>query len=191
MMTKTIRTYPLSDEEYAKRIYELIIGDDIDDCDVKGAFEALQTLTEREQYVLSLRIRHLQTQKIVGQKIGVSIARVGQIEHKALRKLRHPPLNRLISKYKRQKWLSEQEKLKNRGVVSMDLCIEEVNFSTRAYHCLKRIGIDTVRDLYNKTSKDMTGVRNLGRKSLDEIIQVMQKLGFEDWPLRKGADEAT
>ena len=50
--------------------------------------------------------------------------------------------------------------------------------SVRSFNCLKRAGIDTVRDLVNKTEEDMIRVRNLGKKSLEEVIQKLQSLGL-------------
>jgi DNA-directed RNA polymerase subunit alpha len=48
----------------------------------------------------------------------------------------------------------------------------------RSYNCLKRAGINTVEDLTNKTEADMMKVRNLGRKSLDEVVQKLKTLGL-------------
>ena len=57
--------------------------------------------------------------------------------------------------------------------------IEELDLSVRSFNCLKRAGIDTVGDLINRTEEDMIKVRNLGRKSLEEVIQKVQSLGLE------------
>ena len=57
--------------------------------------------------------------------------------------------------------------------------IEELDLSVRSFNCLKRAGIDTVGDLINRTEEDMIKVRNLGRKSLDEVIQKVHSLGLE------------
>jgi DNA-directed RNA polymerase subunit alpha len=51
--------------------------------------------------------------------------------------------------------------------------------SVRAFNCLKRAGIHTVEDLINRSEEDMIKVRNLGKKSLEEVIQKLQSLGFE------------
>lgn len=58
------------------------------------------------------------------------------------------------------------------------MSIDELDLSVRTYNCLKRAGIDTVEDLCNKTPDDMCRVRNLGRRSLEEIIQVMNEKGL-------------
>ena len=48
----------------------------------------------------------------------------------------------------------------------------------RSFNCLKRAGINTVEDLISKSEEDMMKVRNLGRKSLDEVVAKLQSLGF-------------
>lgn len=57
--------------------------------------------------------------------------------------------------------------------------IDELELSVRSYNCLKRAGINTVAELTNKTSDDMMKVRNLGRKSLDEVLAKLKELGLE------------
>ena len=58
------------------------------------------------------------------------------------------------------------------------MTIEELDLSVRSFNCLKRAGIDTVEDLINRTEDDMIKVRNLGRKSLEEVIQKLSSLGL-------------
>jgi DNA-directed RNA polymerase subunit alpha len=60
----------------------------------------------------------------------------------------------------------------------LELAIEELDLSVRSYNCLKRAGINTVEDLANKTEEDMMKVRNLGRKSLEEVLNKMTDLGL-------------
>ncbi len=61
----------------------------------------------------------------------------------------------------------------------LEMTIEELDMSVRAFNCLKRAGINTVEDLINRSEEDMIKVRNLGKKSLEEVIQKLQSLGFE------------
>lgn len=61
---------------------------------------------------------------------------------------------------------------------ALEMTIEELDLSVRSFNCLKRANINTVEDLINKTEDEMMKVRNLGRKSLDEVIDKLQKLGF-------------
>jgi len=60
----------------------------------------------------------------------------------------------------------------------LEMSIEELDLSVRSYNCLKRAGINTVEDLANKTEEDMMKVRNLGRKSLEEVLNKMTDLGL-------------
>ena len=61
----------------------------------------------------------------------------------------------------------------------LEMTIEELDLSVRSFNCLKRAGIDTVEDLINRTEEDMIKVRNLGKKSLDEVIQKLHSLGLD------------
>jgi len=60
----------------------------------------------------------------------------------------------------------------------LEMSIDELELSVRSYNCLKRAGINTVEELTNKTSEDMMKVRNLGRKSLDEVLNKLKDLGL-------------
>ena len=61
----------------------------------------------------------------------------------------------------------------------LEMTIEELDMSVRSFNCLKRAGIDTVEDLTNRTEEDMIKVRNLGKKSLEEVIQKLRSLGLD------------
>ncbi len=71
-----------------------------------------------------------------------------------------------------QKELSERDKM-------LETAIEELEFSVRSYNCLKRAGIHTVGDIVARTEHDMMKVRNLGKKSLDEVINKVKSLGLQ------------
>lgn len=60
----------------------------------------------------------------------------------------------------------------------LEMTIEDLDLSVRSFNCLKRAGINTVEDLTNKSEEDMMKVRNLGRKSLEEVVQKLNSLGF-------------
>ncbi|MBR6509818.1 MAG: DNA-directed RNA polymerase subunit alpha [Clostridia bacterium] len=60
----------------------------------------------------------------------------------------------------------------------LDLTIDELDLSVRSFNCLKRAGINTVEDLIGKSEEDMMKVRNLGRKSLEEVIAKLNSFGF-------------
>lgn len=61
----------------------------------------------------------------------------------------------------------------------LEMSIDELELSVRSYNCLKRAGINTVEELTNRTSEDMMKVRNLGRKSLEEVLAKLKELGLQ------------
>ena len=61
----------------------------------------------------------------------------------------------------------------------LEMSIDELELSVRSYNCLKRAGINTVQELTNKTPEDMMKVRNLGRKSLEEVLAKLKELGLQ------------
>lgn len=70
------------------------------------------------------------------------------------------------------------EKEDNEKEKVLEMNIDELELSVRSYNCLKRAGINTVEELTNRTSEDMMKVRNLGRKSLEEVLAKLKELGL-------------
>lgn len=70
------------------------------------------------------------------------------------------------------------EKEENEKVKALEMSIDELELSVRSFNCLKRAGINTVEELINKTPEDMMKVRNLGRKSLEEVLEKLKELGL-------------
>ena len=70
------------------------------------------------------------------------------------------------------------EKDDKEGSKILEMTIEELDLSVRSFNCLKRAGINTVKDLTEKTEDEMMKVRNLGRKSLEEVINKLESLGY-------------
>ena len=60
----------------------------------------------------------------------------------------------------------------------LEMSIEDLDLSVRSYNCLKRANIHTVEDLTKRTEEDMLKVRNLGRKSLEEVVKKLEDLGL-------------
>ena len=60
----------------------------------------------------------------------------------------------------------------------LEMTIEELDLSVRAFNCLKRAGVNSVGDLINKSPEEMMKVRNLGKKSLEEVMSKLEALGF-------------
>ena len=71
------------------------------------------------------------------------------------------------------------EKEDNETAKVLEMNIDELELSVRSYNCLKRAGINTVEELTNRTSEDMMKVRNLGRKSLEEVLAKLKELGLQ------------
>ena len=70
------------------------------------------------------------------------------------------------------------EKEDNEKEKVLEMSIDELELSVRSYNCLKRAGINTVEELTKKTSDDMMKIRNLGRKSLDQVLEKLEELGL-------------
>ena len=71
------------------------------------------------------------------------------------------------------------EKEDNAHAKVLEMNIDELELSVRSYNCLKRAGINTVEELTNRTPEDMMKVRNLGRKSLEEVLAKLKELGLQ------------
>ena len=70
------------------------------------------------------------------------------------------------------------EKTEDLAVKALETSIEDLDFSVRAYNCLKRAGIHTLQDLVNKSETDMMKIRNLGKKSLKEVLDKIRDMGL-------------
>ena len=74
--------------------------------------------------------------------------------------------------------VSHSEREENKLDKVLEMTIEELDLSVRAYNCLKRAGINTVAELVQRNQEDMMKVRNLGKKSLEEVEQKLEALGL-------------
>ena len=75
------------------------------------------------------------------------------------------------------------EKENNEKEKVLEMNIDELELSVRSYNCLKRAGINTVEELCSRTSEDMMKVRNLGRKSLEEVLAKLKELAYSSIPV--------
>ena len=82
----------------------------------------------------------------------------------------------LVDNMDEQNILVSQDDDKTQKVLEMS--IEDLDLSVRSYNCLKRANIHTVEDLTKRTEEDMLKVRNLGRKSLEEVVKKLEDLGL-------------
>lgn len=74
--------------------------------------------------------------------------------------------------------ISEEEREKSEKAKILDKTIEELDFSVRSYNCLKKSGVNTLRDLISYSPEEVIKIKNLGKKSLDEIKEKINKYGF-------------
>lgn len=146
--------------------------------------EVLETLQEREQDIILKHYKYGMSIANIANEYNVCRQRLYQIKNKALRKLRHPSrLDKLIqcriSKYDLDKLIKEVQDLKRLLTQQNDssVLIEDMDFSIRTFNCLKRAKICNVDDILNV---NLYTVRNLGRKSLNEIVAKMKDLGYSE-----------
>ena len=162
--------------------------------DFDGSLEyVLHSLTERERRVLDFRYKDGLTFEAIGKRECVTRERIRQIHAKSLRKLRHPDrLNYLkygVSGVIAWKTESAREaalaSLPKPDIKPEDITLEELELSVRSYNCLKRAGMNTLRNISEMTFDELCHVRNLGKKSIDEICAVLTGYGIR---LRKGGE---
>lgn len=173
---------------------------------IPAFMESLDTLTDREKKVLEMRFKCKLTLKETGPYFGVTQERIREIEAKALRKLRNPSrcrhwqfdtmemyfeakkeasdleLENIILRDNLRRLNVPEEKMLERHEEEIDTRTElwEAELSVRSYNCLSRAGIRYISDLKDWTLEDLSKVRNLGRKSLNEVVHVMkEKYGIE------------
>ena len=158
----------LSDESRQKTAYETY---------VLGLFQAIAELSEREQQVIILRYKHDFTLDDVASPFHVTRERIRQIEHKALRKLRARRNYWVIECIKKEVAAQARRQIGNHNDFD-NLPISNLGLSVRAYNCLRRSGIDTLGKLSEMTYDDLMKVRNIGRKSVEEIITTACKYGI-------------
>ena len=162
--------------------------------DFDGSLEyVLHSLTERERRVMDFRYKDGLTFEAIGKRECVTRERARQIHAKSFRKLRHPGrLNYLkygVSGVIARQTESAREaalaSLPKPDIKSEDITLEELELSVRSYNCLKHAGMNTLRDLAEMTFDELCLVRNLGKKSIDEICAALTNYGIR---LKKGGE---
>jgi len=162
--------------------------------------ECVAKLTLKEQRILELRFVHGFTYEKVGHRFNVTRERTRQIEAKALRKLRNPvfrkkylmdTLNkafeidreraRLERENGRMRMLLEKHgyTFENNVPKKPPIDIADMDLSIRSFNCLRRAGINYVDDLEGMTIEKLKKVRNLGWKSISEVVKKAKEFGIE------------
>ncbi|NCA93103.1 sigma-70 family RNA polymerase sigma factor [bacterium] len=172
---------------YNLKIGQLIVNDKDEDgryvsnIYIPGVYEVLRELSDRENRILWLRYSQNKTLEEVAKELNVTRERIRQIESKCLRRLRQPKYIAkvlAISESKHKAILNakmatvEKEMTKRNGSLPKSRCetsIEELDLSVRPYNCLRRAGISTIEQLQQVPEEKLLRLRNLGRKSTEEI----------------------
>lgn len=162
-----------------------------------------EVLTERENKILQLRYERKYTLEEVGKEFGVTRDRIRQIEVRAIRKLINPSnlkKMRVVSYAENLKLAIEYERLKieyqklieerpnydeyvkqEEAKLKHEIDLDKIGLSVRSYNCLKRRGIDTIRDLIDfiESGNKPSSIRNFGKRSLHEVKTKLKELGVE------------
>lgn len=158
--------------------------------DFDGSLEyVLHTLTERERRILGFRYKDGLIYEEIGKRECVTRERIRQINAKALRILRHPHSLDYL-KYGVSGVITRKTKSARAAALASlpkpdipDMTLEELDLSVRSYNCLKRAGINSLRELSEMTYDQLCNVRNLGKKSAKDISDMLTRQGIS---LRKG-----
>lgn len=160
--------------------------------DFDGSLEyVLHTLTERERRILGFRYKDGLIYEEIGKRECVTRERIRQICAKALRKLRHPyrldylkyGVSGVIARKTKSARKAALASLPKPDIPGMTL--EELDLSMRSYNCLKRAGINSLRELSEMTYDQLCNVRNLGKKSAKDISDMLTRHGLS---FRKGGE---
>ena len=142
-------------------------------------------LTEREASILKMRYKDLMTYNEISKKYNLTENRIVQIIAKVQRKLRHPKNSKyltlgvvgIIAEYKIK--LKAEGTKKSDKVLATEYPIQELDLSIRSTQCLLRAGLETAGDILNLERDELMKVRNIGKKSYDEIVDRLEALGFD------------
>lgn len=118
---------------------------------------------EREKKILQLRADH--TLEEIGEMFGLTKERIRQIEASALRRI-------ALSK-----------RFEEDGPITVESDIERLDLSIRAYNCLRKSDINTIGNIIESGLSNLLKIKNLGRKSIQEIRNEMRRCGFHVWSI--------
>lgn len=161
--------------------------------DIIGSVEyAISLISVRERDALKMRYQEMLTLREIGERLEVTHERARQIVNKSLFRLRHPNLNKYL-KYGVQGVIknSSDEAVNNaakmyvfrdkysRGTYEKDMTLRDLTLSTRAYNCLFRANCRTATDIINLGYKKLVGLRCMGKKTYNEIVDKLERCGYD------------
>lgn len=161
---------------------------DITDDIIAGLNYAVSTLSYREQEILRRSYVERQTQKSTAEYFSVSSSRISSLERQTLRKLRSASRvpyilygeqglkdrEAAIAREKLERFDAEKYK------TILSIRFEELDLTVRSFNCLRRAGYEKVADIIGLTEDEILGIKNLGRKNLDEIARKLLSVGVEE-----------
>ena len=136
-----------------------------------------ESLTPREHAVIIFRYISYFTYDKIASFYKVTRERIRQIEKSALRKISNPARDKYWKLYLKDDPESNVNAAKEAGD-PLDKSIAELDLSVRSYNCLRRKGINTIRELSELSVEDLMKVRNLGKHSLEEILSKLEERGI-------------
>lgn len=171
------------------------------------------TMTESEQEMIHLYHRDGHTMESIAKMKNLSSSRVGQIIHKAWMKLHHPRRSEIlalgIDEYYKSRAEEQARKARDEGykegyadgyktayseklsdpekVIEAipEVPLEDLGLTVRAYNCLKRAGINTLRELAKSNPTGVAKARNLGKRSFCEVVDVLEHYGIDTYEYKK------
>lgn len=167
--------------------------------EVSIAYVVSAWLTKREADIVKLRYQQGMTYDSIGKIYGVTRERVRQIEHKALRKIRHPSCWRYIQYgitevvdaikeaafdegYQKGVQFGYKKAIADANANRLqygDLKLEDLELSVRSHNCMRRAGVKCAMDIVDMGYHNLIKVQNLGKRSYDEIIEKLKEFGYD------------
>lgn len=186
--------------------------------DFEGSLSyVLYSLGDRTREIILQRYQERLTLEDIAKLHGVTRERIRQVIAKGIRMLRHPSRRRMIEMgvagyiafmqqeaSEKAATLAEREALKNHLLIQREdpdgakaaekatlytMDIAELGLSVRAYNCLKRSCVNTIGELLELTSEQLARIRNLGKKSHDEVVTALTAMGFDCVHLKRKEDK--
>ena len=175
--------------KYPQNLIYDVLGKTSDAPDIDASVEYILSarLTEREASILKMRYKDLMTYNEISKKYNLTANRIVQIIAKVQRKLRHPKNSKyltlgvagIMANEKEKLLMKLQENKKQGKKLAEHYTIEELDLSIRSTNCLLRAGLRTAGDVLNLGANGLMEVRNLGKRSYDEIVDRLEALGFD------------